>query len=250
MNAKKTWQVCAAAILALPLLAFAADGNFDRTFLSDYTKLQAKPTAKGTEYIHISPGVLERLGQYNGVMVDQPEVLISPQSDYKGAKPEDLSAIAAMMRETLSQQLTSGGYYVVQAPQADVIYIRLALTDLKLKKKKRNILGYTPVGFVVKAGADMVRDMMDKYDIMGMTLQAELTDSKTNEVLGAVVAERGAASGKERIDFDELEDQVESFGSRLRCRLDNARVAAAEQIDCMDQKARQAREAAKAAQKP
>lgn len=248
MNKNLSWPSGVALLCCLlPMLAAAGTGDFDRTFLSDYGKLQSRETAKGIDHVYLPPQVISRLAKYQGVMVDQPEILVSAQSDYKGAKPEDMAAIASMMRDGLSQRLSSGGYKVVQAPGPGVIYIRLALTDLQLKKKRRGVLGYTPVGFVVKAGADALKDMMDKYDIMGMTIQAELTDSQTGEVLAAVVATRGGTGDKPlRMDFDELDATMKEFGSRLRCRLDNARVPASQQIDCLDVQAREAREAADA----
>ncbi len=242
-------QSALALLSLLPMLAAAANGDFDKSFLTDYTRLQAKATEKGTDYMYMAPGVFERLGKYSGIMVDQPEILISPQSDYKGAKPEDLAAIAGMMRDGLSARLRAGGYDVVQSPAPGVIYVRLALTDLQLKKKKRGVLGYTPIGFVVKAGTDALKDMMDKYDVMGVVIQAELTDSQSDEILAAIVAERGGGEKPVRMDFDQLDAQMKDFGSRLRCRLDNARVPASQQIDCLDAKAREAREAA-AATKP
>ena len=246
MNKFRIATILAVASLAFGLVGAASAQDYDKSFLTDYTKLQAKPAGTGgTELMYIPPGVFERLVKYNGVMVDQPEVLVSPQSDYKGAKPHDLAAIAELLRSGLAGQLTAGGYRVVDAPGADVIYIRMALTDLSLKKKKRGLLAYTPVGFVVKAGADAVKDMMDKYDIMSMALQAELVDSQTNEVLAEIVAVRGGEN--ERMDFDVLNATVNDFGSRLRCRLDNARVPSAQQINCLDPMARTAREATKAA---
>jgi hypothetical protein len=231
--------------LLLPLLATAANGSFDRSFLTDYTKLQSKASEKGTDHTYIAPGAFDKLAKYTGVMVDQPEILISPQSDYKGAKPEDLTAIAAMMRDSLSQRLSAGGYNVVQAAGPGVLYVRVALTDLEMKKKKRGVLGYTPIGFVVKAGADAVKQMMDKYDIMSMAIQAELTDSQSNDVLGALVAERGGGEKPVRIDFEQLDSQMKEFGARLRCRLDNSKLPEAQRVDCLDTQARDAAAAAK-----
>jgi hypothetical protein len=87
--------------------------------------------------------------------------------------------------------------------------------------------------------------MMEKYDIMAVAVQAELTDSQTNEVLGAIVAVRAGAEGEPlRMDFDELSAQMKEFGGRLRCRLDNSRVPEAQRIDCLDPKAREVRESA------
>jgi hypothetical protein len=236
-------SICSLLCL-LPMVAGAASGNYDRGFLGDYTKLQSRAAEEGVEHIYTAPGSFEALARYTGVMVDQPEILVSPESDYRGAKPEDLAAIARMMREALAARLSAGGYNVVEAPGPGVIYVRLALTDLQLKKKKRGVLGYTPIGFVVKAGSDALKDMMDKYDIMNMVIQAELTDSQSNEVIAAIVGERGGGEKPVRLDFEQLDAQMKEFGSRLRCRLDNARVAEPQRIDCLDPRARDAREAA------
>jgi hypothetical protein len=83
--------------------------------------------------------------------------------------------------------------------------------------------------------------MMQKYDVMGAAVQGEFTDSASQEVLTQFVGLRGG-SGK-RIEFDQLNADIKSFASRLRCRLDNAHVPAAQQIDCLDASARAAREA-------
>lgn len=236
--------VAVAVGLAGPATGLAADPVFDQSFLTDYSKLQPRAIENGTELIYVAPGAVERLAKYNGVMVDQPEVLVSPASDYKGAKPDDLLAVANAMRDGLTGRLKNGGYNVVEAAGPGIIYIRLALTDLQLKKKKRGILGYTPIGAVVKLGRDALEDMMEKYDIMNMAIQAELTDSQTHDVLAAAVAVRGGGEKPVRIDFDQLDAEMADFGSRLRCRLDNARAPADQQIDCFDAKARKAREEA------
>jgi hypothetical protein len=235
----------AVSILAFGLANIAAAQDYDKTFLSDYGKLQATPLPNnmGTDLVYLPPGALTQLDKYKAVMVDEPEVLISPKSDYKGAKPTELAAIGGMVRTDVTDALKAGGYGVVDSPGPGVLYVRMAITDLSLKRKKRGILGYTPVGFVVKAGLDATRDMMGKYDIMGVTLQGEITDSASKEVLAEFVALRG--NNDKRLEFKDFNADVEGFASRLRCRLDNAHVAAGQQIDCLDAAARQAREASK-----
>ena len=71
------------------------------------------------------------------------------------------------VRKDIADTLKAGGYGVVESPGPNVLYIRAAITDLMLQRKKRRLLAYTPIGFVLKAGADAMRDMMEKYDIMG-----------------------------------------------------------------------------------
>ncbi len=97
------------------------------------------------------------------------------------------------MRDALKTRIEGGGHYkVVDKPAADVVVARTALTNLYLKKKKRGLLAYTPVGAVAKVGVDALRETLDKVDIIEMAFEGELTDSKSGDVLVALVVERGA----------------------------------------------------------
>jgi hypothetical protein len=243
MNKVRIVLVSAAALLACGLGRIAAAQDYDHTFLRDYSKLQANPLPNnaGTDLLYMTPDALERAGKYTALMVDEPEVLISANSDYKGAKPSDLEAIAALVRSTLTDTLKAGGYGIVESPGPNVLYLKTAVTDLNLKRKKRRLLAYTPAGFVIKAGVDAVRNMMQKYDVMGAAFQGELADSTSQAILVEFVGLRGN-NGK-RMSFDDFNNEIKGFASRLRCRLDNTHVPAAEKIDCLDPAARAAREA-------
>ncbi len=167
----------------------------------------------------------------------QPEVHFSPDSEYKGLKPEDVKTLSMLMRDALKAKIEAGGTYkVVDKPAANVVYMRTALTELYLKKKKRGLLAYTPVGAVAKVGVDALRETLDKVDIIEMAFEAELADSKSGEVLVATVVKRGArkAQGQkeQRIDMNEFNETIAGYGARLRCRLDNAKLPEAQWVDC------------------
>ena len=219
--------------LCLPPLA-AADGHdqaFDQTFLSDYSQLETQQSNQGVEHFYRVPELFERVADYNGVMVDQPEILISAESKYKGGKPDDLAAIAELMREAVSKELTAGGYAVVNEPAPGIIYVRMALTDLELKKKKRGFLSFTPIGAIAHAAKDSGKEMMQKVDMTHVAVQAEFSDSVSGELLGALVAVR--AGKKMRMEFAELDAMLTHYGARITCRLNNARTNA-EQLDCLN----------------
>src|SRR5277367_6803075 len=248
MNNNRITMVAAAWVVAFGLAGVAcAAPVYDQTFLTDYSKLVSTPLPNnmGTDLVYLPPGVFDRLAKYTAVMVDEPEVLISASSDYKGAKPTDLEAVATLVRTDVGDALKAGGYGVVDAPGPTVLYIKMAVTDLSLSKKKRRLLAYTPAGFIINAGVKAMQDMMEKYDVMGAAIQGQISDSTSTEVLSEFVALRGN-NGK-RMDFKDFDANIKSFASRLRCRLDNAHVPAAQQIDCLDPAARQAREASKVA---
>lgn len=234
--------------------AFAEVGQFPVTqgFLSlDYALLETvHEEAGGIDLVYALEDAWPKLGKYEGLIVDQPEVWIGEDSEYGGAKPENLVAIAELIREGLTARFREGGVNLVEEPGPNIVYLRIALTDLYLKKKKRNLLAYTPIGAVAKVGADLVREMMDKVDIVEMALQAELVDSETNEVLGAIIIKRGARKDKDtgqklvRIDFDEFRGIVAEYAARIRCRFDNAELPESQWINCLDPAARAQREAA------
>jgi Protein of unknown function (DUF3313) len=243
MNKLHIALLSAATVLACGVANVASAQDYDKTFLADYSKLVATPLPNnaGTDLLYVQPGVDAKLVKYTSLMIDQPEVLISATSDYKGAKPADLTAIAELLRKDVSDALKAGGYGVVAAAGPNVMYMRMAITDLGLKRKRRPLLAYTPVGFVLKAGLDATRDMMQKYDITGASIQGEMTDSVSSAALADLVATRG--NNGEKLTFDQLESNVKGFSSRLRCRLDNTHVTADQKIDCIDPAARAAREA-------
>jgi hypothetical protein len=225
---------------------------YDKTFLTNYDLLKpraATKTGQPGDMAYIAPGALKRLAAYNAVMVDQPEILFSPDSKIKGMKPDDLKALSEALRDTLSAGMAEGGYSVAQKPGPGVVYLRVALTDVMVEKKKRGLLAYTPAGAVIKAGTDLVKETFNKVDFIELTFQAEIVDSMSNDVLAALVAERGTrkAEGQKgtRIDMDEMRQNMRGWSNRLRCLLDNSKLPADKQNDCTDDAASAARYGAK-----
>lgn len=235
-------RLCVTALLVgWGAVAAAADRSlpFDQTFLADYSRLERRNEGPIADYGYAVPDIRSRLGKYpKGFFVDTPEILISPDSPYKGGKPEDLAQVSGLMRDALVNRLQKGGYPIAAAPGPEVLVFRLALTDLKLKKNKRNVLAYTPAGAVLKVGADALRDMMQRTDIIDMTLQAELLDGGTSEVLVELVIPDPTPG--QRIEFEQLRALVDEYGARARCRIDNARLPEAQHVNCLSPAAREA----------
>ena len=223
--------------------AFAESG-----FLTDYSRLQPVTSPTGTDLVYTAPDAFKRMADYTRVLIDWPEIHFSADSEYRGMKPQDIQALAQIMRDTLKSRIEAGGHYkVVAKPAADVLYIRTALTELYLKKKKRPVLAYTPVGAVAKVGTDALKETLEKLDIIEMALEAEFADSQSGEVLAALVVERGARKRKaegqkeQRMDVAEFRATIHEYSERLRCRLDNARLTEEQWIDCTNPQAREGR---------
>ena len=228
------------AFLAATSTAAADDPWKAETFLGDYTLLKPVPSKGGQDYVYVASIAEDELARFDAVMVDQPEISVSPASPYACAKPDDLRAIAEFMRGAIAERLELRGFRVVEQEGESVLYLRSALTGLQLKKKKRGVFSYTPVGAVVHGVKASLQNVMKDVDIVDMAGQAEVMASLTGDVLGAMVVKRGGTADKtgggkkERMTFDEFKARVEDASERLACRIDNARRSPDQRVDCVD----------------
>jgi len=211
-----------ALTLALGATTVLAQDSED-SFLSDYSGLKPAPDNPFDE-LYIAPGALARASQYTAIMVDQPELFVHPDSKYQGMKPDDMKLIADGLREAITNELKDG-YKIIDAPGANVLYVRVAVGDLLLKKHKRGILSYTPTGFLIHGAVGLTKEVTDKIDLKNMKIEGEILDSQSLEQLAAMTTSRGSLSGRpetEATSWDELSGLFGVLGKRLRCRLDNS----------------------------
>jgi hypothetical protein len=208
----------------------------EEAFLTDYSKLKAA-TDNPFDEIYLAPDAPKRAAQYTAVMVDQPELFIHPDSKYKGIKPDDMKVIADSLREKVTTELKSN-YQIVDKPGPNVIYVRLAVGDLMLQKKKRPILAYIPVGAVVYAAKNLASEATSKIDLKNMKIEGEVLDSVSGEQFAAVTSSRGSLSSTQAgasakpVSWQELDNLFGVVGKRVRCRLDNARLPEAQWQKC------------------
>ena len=231
MKYKKAGVLSLASILTMAALGsvLAQDIQYS-DFLSDYTQLQ-RSSDEYMHYIYLPPGAENRMVSYSAMMIDQPEFVLAADSAYKGMKPEDMMDLADTFRAAVTEVLAET-YLIVDQPGPNVLLLRPALTNLQLKKPRRRLLGYTPVGLVGGAVRSGRSDLTDKVDLRGLTIEMEVLDSNSEEQLAAVVEIR---SGTEEApaSWEELDALLDVYSQRLGCRLDNARVAEENRIDCL-----------------
>ncbi len=130
-----------AALICLGQTVFAQVGTFpveERFLTVGYDSFQiVRESEVGVELVYTAPDTFERLREYKGVMVDQPEVWLAEDSPYGGVKPDNAKVLADAIREGIAIKLIEAGRNVVDEPGPNVLYLRIALTDLDLTKKKR-----------------------------------------------------------------------------------------------------------------
>jgi hypothetical protein len=200
-------------------------------FLSDYSQLK-KTSDKFMGHSYLVQGAEDRMANYTAVIIDQPEIFIAPNSKYKGMKPDDMKALADAFRTSMSQALAQD-FMIVEQAGPNVLYVRFALSNLQLKKKKKGLLSYTPVGFVAGAAKSaLTSDITKKIDLKGLTMEMEVLDSDSEQQLAAAVEVR-SGSKEEPASWAELEALIAVYSQRMRCTLDNARIAEESRVDCV-----------------
>jgi hypothetical protein len=147
-------------------------------------------------------------------------------------KPDDMKQLADAFRAAMAESLSTT-YMIVDQPGSNVLYVRFAISNVQLKKHKKGLLGYTPVGLVAGAARSaMTSDFTKKIDLKGLTMEMEVLDSTSETQLAALLETR---SGKkdEPASWEELEALITVYSQRVSCRLDNARRAEEDHVDCL-----------------
>ena len=197
-------------LLAASSMATAA-GNSG--FLGDYSMLKADPDRKGA-MIYRKDGV--DLGKYNKIAIAPIEIWYDPKTKYKGISPDDLKLLADSFRELLVKQLEPD-YPVVGSAGPDVLLVHMAIVNVSMKKKKRSLLNYTPIGF----GLYTLKDIAGaNIKLENAVIEAELLDSVSGKRLGALVDSQKATAKKGKASWANLEKALTFYAQRFRARMD------------------------------
>lgn len=193
--------------------AWAADVTRYSGFIDNYPDLKLDPRGGGG-LLYIKPGV--DLGSYNKILIEPIEIWMADDSKYKGFSPDDLKAITDEFYRVLLTNLEPD-YPVVSQPGKGVLVVRLAITDVYAKKKKRGLLGYTPIGAVAGAATGAYR----KVILKDATIEAELLDAGSLDQLGVLVDKLSVSKGGADVtSWDNISKSLDYYAKRLRARLD------------------------------
>jgi len=224
-----TWWVLTTALLTLITTGSFAD-EVDSGFLTDYSQL--KPVAGTGIRMYTAPDVYTDLKNYTAVMIDQPEFVIADDSKYKGFKPDNAKVVADALRQQFTGAV-SKNIAVVDKAGPGVLYVRIAASNVHLKKKSRGLLGYTPAGFVVTTAIASGQAMEQKVILQDMNLEMEVQDSQSQAVLVAIVDKIKTGKKAKASDSWAQEHTVRAYwANRFNCRLESSRKPESDWRDC------------------
>ncbi len=221
-----TFKTVALVVVSISILltgvAWAKDDMKHTGFMEEYPVFQMDAERKGA-MVYRRPGV--DLRKYTKIMIDPVEIWIAPKSKYKGITPDDLKVLADTFRKSIIDALEPT-YPVVNEPGPDVLRIRIALTHVLITKKKRGLLGYTPIGLVVSTGMKAFGDNMSLQEAV---IEAELLDSQSNKRIGALMDLQSETAKKKSsfsavkkgvTSWEEIEQTLKFYAERFRGRID------------------------------
>jgi hypothetical protein len=155
--------------------------------------------------------------KYSRVLIDPITIYIDPDSKYKGLNPDDLKSLSdgfvKSMTKTLEPEIAT-----VSTKGDGVLYIRAALVDVNVAKKKRGFFGYTPIGFI--AGAAKNAAAGPTLTLKNVSLEMEIYDSATQKRL-AVIVDKVPTNDDKKDDksWDDVTETFDSYAKRFKAHL-------------------------------
>ena len=215
-------------LLLLPAIGFSK--NYESSFIENMPKVSVSEA---------DPQMLEwtkadlNLLSYGSLTIPQPVIILSDKNKYKGIQPDQQKLFADRLQAMFTSRF-GDLIDIVDEPKADSLVMNIAVTEL-IMKKKRGILGYTPIGAVAHAATtnnkiEDMEKMAKKIQMKNANLEIEFVDAGTGEVVGVRILQiSGKADGREEESWaamrKEIQVLVDRFYTNYEAALANAGVA-------------------------
>jgi Protein of unknown function (DUF3313) len=194
--------------LVLALSACSSDRLYKTGFLTDYSKLSRSPYKEAEKGTLLYENKKNSLGNYNKIILTRVQIRLSKTGKDRGVDRKKLKELYRYAGKQLRAELNKSGYQIVLAPGPGVLRFRGALTDVEPGIPLANIHPATVISGIGLGGASM---------------EWELQDSETGEVIVAVIDTRKGARGFDGFTkYGNAKDVIEKWAKIMVLRLDQA----------------------------
>jgi hypothetical protein len=189
---KSTLKIILAIVISCTLINVAGCAGKPKInqsgFLKDYSYFREDPEEL-VNWLYIKEGA--SLGAYDKMIIDHVTFFFKEDADYKGIHPEELIELAKYFHTAFLEALT-GAYSFVDKPGSGTLRLRMAVTNLVPGKPVSGTLTtIMPPSLIASHIKKAVTG--SHIGMGGVTVEAELVDSQTKEVLTAGI---GIKTGK------------------------------------------------------
>jgi hypothetical protein len=191
MVAKLFWLMGAICIAALAGCAHSEHATgYNKAepsgFLNDYSKLHAAANETDSTLVYVMPDKA-KFKSYTKVWLEPVQVWRGEKSDAKDLNKEDAAYLSQFLWSRLNEELGKD-YIMVQAPGPGVMRLRVGITEAGKNIPVLDNLT-APVSMVLSDGNKTLGGIQPF--VGKATIEAEVTDSQTGELLAAAVDRRG-----------------------------------------------------------
>ena len=220
MNKNLYWSVLF-LVAVLILSGCAASGMKDvkqTGFLGDYAQLKPGSDDRAA-LIYVNPDI--DFKPYTKLMFERVSVFLSHTSESREIDPTILKELTDFYQNALLEAVKDG-YEVVDQPGPDVLWVRVAITDVVPSNPTSNTLSsIIPIGMVVAGATKAVSDA--NLGTGEAATEMEVLDSMTKERLAAAVDRRQGGKSAFRGKWEDTKRAFEYWAKRFRDRLDGLR---------------------------
>jgi len=185
--------------------------------MENYPTFQPGPS-DGADLRYLKEGA--DFSKYNRVMFDHVVFYLKEDSKYKGIQPEEMKELADMFHVAAVKAL-EGAYPIVAEPGADVLRVRVAITDIEPSNPAASgLTTVLPIGLavsIIKKGATGKH-----MGVGGAGMEAEFLDSLTNERLAAAIDTKWGSKLSGMTKLGAANEAFEFWAERLKTFLDKA----------------------------
>jgi len=184
-------------------------------FLKNYPPFQPGPS-DGVDQVYTKPGV--DLSKYRRVMLDEVQFYLKKDAAYQGIQADELTKLTETFHRAVFEALGTA-YPIVSEPGADVLRIRLAITDIELSNPAMSgMTTVMPAGLAISAVKKGVTG--SHTGVGGASMEAEFLDSMTNERLVAGIDTFSGSKISGLTKLGATKEAFEFWAKRLRVTLD------------------------------
>lgn len=199
-----------------PTFAQAQPKNSE--FISDMPALRENPNAPGDFLWQKNDRALQ---PYTRFLIDPIQFFVAPDSPYKGVTVKELAVIGGTLQNKIMQALTPK-YAVVTSRGPGVARIRIAITNIKFRRKKGEpvvpgLFGYLPATFILNT---VVKEVAASTELTEARVEMIAEDSVSGERLAIGIYPRSAKRAGGKDSWDAVTEDFDRYAKRIRTYID------------------------------
>ena len=205
-----------AALTFLILAGCATAPSPNLVFLGSGIELQSVPGHPATRSWSSRPGIL---ADYRSFLFDPVVVSLGKAAPEYESSADELKILSEHLRTAFTEELTRGGYTVVDKPGDGVLRVRAAITELVPVHPSKN-LGAKAIGSFLGPGGIL----LPTIDIGQAAIEVDMRDSNTNARVAAFADRKrgrkylGGLNSYRR--WGDVESAFHSWAREFRAQLD------------------------------